>query len=309
MADIAILLNPNACNGKAGNRKTELENTLKKYEIDYQLLISESESHLRSLVSQTKDCHTIVGAGGDGTFNIIVNELMKHGYKTRFAMLPLGLQNDIAREFGVDSLEEACYAIMSLRRTTQIDLGVVTADKQDPVYFLGTASLGLGVTVNKYVSEFRKRHPRAGVNFFDGLLGCYNSFSTKSVPLKLTVSYGNTIIPSKFSLIVFNNTSFYAGGIKPSKGAKPDDGLLDCCLIESDKFSKYLLYIYPLAYFGQLRRARGVRLMQSNSLRIRAENTFEIQTDGEIIGPYRDINISVKPKALSVIVSSNYATN
>ncbi len=305
MSNIAILLNPSAGRGRALRRKERLEALLRRYEIGYKIFISKSEGHLRNLATATSRYYkTIVGVGGDGTFDIIINELMREGHGNTFGMVALGSSNDIVREFGVDSLEKACSAIKS-GKTKETDLGVVTAEGSEPLYFLGTASVGLGTTVNRYVKELIRRQPiLARSQFIDGLLGVYDSFATKKVPIRLTLKYDSASITSDFSLVVFNNTSFYAR-IKPSPDAIPYDGLLDCCCTTAESFHRFS-YVYFLARRGKHTNQQGVRLIKAQEFKILSEAGVEIQTDGEVRGPYKHITISVKPKALRVIVNPDY---
>lgn len=316
MRDIAILLNPSAGRGRAGKKQGHLENMLKRYGIiqalHYKLFVSQSEDHLRNLAIQTpRDYPIIIGAGGDGTFNIIVNELMKLGSENIFGMISLGSQNDIAKEFGVESLEKACLAIKNSKnsRARQVDIGVVIADNLYPYYFLGTASLVLGTTVNKYMENISKRHPvlfKFGlIQAIFGILGIHNSFSTKEVPIQLKLKYQNRSFQDNFSLVVFNNISFYAGGKRLDLDATPYDGQLNCCYITSKSFSRFVK-VYSLYRKGKHIYEKDVKLLKAPEFKITSENGVEIQTDGIVSGPYKDITISVKPKALRVIVHPSY---
>ena len=234
---------------------------------------------------------------------------MKQENENIFGMVSLGSQNDIGKEFGVDSLEKACFAIKS-GVTKQVDLGILTADNSDPSYFLGTASLGLGVTVNRYMENFVRKYPTlTRFEFIKPVLeifGIYDAFSAKEVPTQLTLKYGNESFLNNFSLVVFNNTSFYAGGKKLNPDTTPYDGLLDCCYITSESFSRFLK-IYSLYLKGKHTEEKDVKLIRASEFKIVSKEGVEIQTDGEIRGQYKEIDLSVKPKALRVIVHPTYA--
>jgi len=307
---IAVLLNPSAGRGKAKRNMQSLENSLRYNGLAYDISESRSLNHLIQLTAEkSKAYKVIIGVGGDGTFDIIINELMKQGNRNTFGMVGLGSQNDIVREFEVDSLDKACSAIKA-GKTMQVDLGTITADNPPTSYFLGTASLGLGTSVNKYVEKLMQSHRKIArpelINLI-GLMGVYNSFLTKQVPIPLELYESGKNIPvlGNFSLIVFNNTSFYADGIRLNPAAKPHDGLIDCFCIETDSFLKSL-YFYCLANIGISIQGPEVKTMQSSKFRILSKTGVDIQTDGEIRGPYNEINLSVKPKALRLIVSPNY---
>lgn len=310
MDKIAILLNPSAGRGKAKKNRRILENSLRYYGLDYDISESKSPSHLVRLATEkSKVYEVIIGAGGDGTFDIIINELIKQSRGNIFGMISLGSQNDIVREFGVDSLEKACSAIKG-GETRQVDLGVLTADGSEPLYFLGSASLGLGTTVNKYVENLVRKHPiLTRFEFTDsilGVLGIYNAFSAKEVPIPLTLKYGNKpSFTNNFSLVVFTNTGFYAGGIKPNLDATPYDGLLDCCCVTGDSFFRFL-NIYGLTIRSQHIAEKDVKLIKASEFKILSERGVEIQADGEVRGPYKQITLYVQPRALRLIVHPNY---
>lgn len=330
MSDVAILFNPSAGRGRASRELFRLERLLKRPEfrledVAYTLLQSDDEEHLKQLASEkAEEFPVIVGAGGDGTLNTIVNELLKKGKNNIFGMIPLGSSNDIARGFGIDNLEQACLAVNIAvkhkgENTRRADVGVVIADGNAPQYFLGTASLGLGVRVNRYVEEVAKRYPASkGMQKILGLLGIYHSISSGKVPIPLNLMHGNSSLLEDFFLIVFNNTRFYASGRVPNPNATPYDGILNCyCALGEQLFDisepSYQLSREEIFYLTANKIQSTLRFLQQKpedikrivapEFKIISGEGAEIQADGKILGPYRDITVSVKPKALSIIVN------
>lgn len=112
MSRIVVLLNPFAGREKASREIPRLESELRRHSINYDLLVPQSEDHLKAIAAErSQDGELILGAGGDGTFNAIVNEMVKTSSNAIFGMINLGTRGDIAREFGTGTLEEACQAI------------------------------------------------------------------------------------------------------------------------------------------------------------------------------------------------------
>jgi len=286
---IALLLNPSAGRGKALEKKGQLENYLEKYRIRYDYFESESEEHLRQLSKEATDNYkVIVGAGGDTTFDIIATEIIESGNDNTFAMVGIGSSDDITREFGLTDIKTCCKAIKD-QYTKRIDVGHLLADTNH--YFLGTASLGLGTTVNKYVKDFQKRHKNLSKSqTLNGILGIFDSFRTGKVPRKITLEYEKKSEEIDFSLLVFNNTSYYASGFIPYPSANPSDGLLNACIIDKDSFLKFLWF-----------RNTQAELIESPSFTVYSQEGIEIQTDGEIRGPYEKMELSVIPRALNII--------
>jgi len=304
---IAILFNPSAGRGKALREKERMEEILSRLEIPYDLLVTQSEDNLRELAGETSGKYRIlVGAGGDSTFNIMVNEILGKGGDVSFGMIGLGSSNDITKEFHLDSLEKACRALKR-GKTKRIDLGYIAQDKGILRYFLGQANIGLGVLVNRYVEELARRKPRLGKNqTVAGILGILEAYRSKKVPIPLTIESEKGKVEGEFILAVFSNTRYWATERKISPFALPDDGRLDGFLVQKCSFPQ-LAYIALLAKNGRHTKAREVRTLQSRYYEISSEKDFEIQTDGEIIGglsepsQFRKIQIKIIPQALNLI--------
>ena len=124
---VSILYNPSAGMGRALDRKIKLERLLRHFEVRFDLVMTRSEGHLRQLTRElAASGGTIVGAGGDSTFHVMIDEIVRAGAAPTFGMIGVGSSNDITREFGLSSLWEACKALRG-RRTRPVDLGRVLA--------------------------------------------------------------------------------------------------------------------------------------------------------------------------------------
>jgi diacylglycerol kinase (ATP) len=306
---IAILFNPSAAQGKAFKKKAALEMRLRRMEIPYDLVVTQSEDHLRALtLEQARKYKTLIGAGGDSTFHIMINEMIRAGAaaEVKFGMIAVGSSNDIAKEFGLDSLDKACLAAKN-GRAKKIDLGCIFEDETPLTYFLGQANIGLGVFVNKRLAELRARKYRLTKRqTLAGILAVFNAYRSKKIPLPLAVHSEEGTIEKKFMAAVFSNLRFWATGKMIAPAALPDDGRLDACLIKECSFSR-LAHIASLARKGNHVRAMEVDILRASSFKVSSENPFEIQTDGEILTApdgrtkFQKIVFSVVPQALNII--------
>lgn len=304
---VAILFNPSAGKGKALRKKNKLEKLLRRLEISYDLFVTRSEEDLKELTKEkSTKFNTIIGAGGDSTFNIIVNEIIKNEADVTFGMISLGSSNDITREFGIHSLEEACLALIK-RKTHDIDLGCIIKEKAILRYYIGQANIGLGVLVNKYVHELENRKSSLGkIQTIAGTMGVVNSYLSKKIPFPLTVESEKEKVEGIFLLANFSNIRYWATGRKVSPFALPDDNQLDCCLINACSFAQ-LAHLVFLSKKGKHSRAKNVKTFQSKYFNISSEKAFEIQTDGEIIesfgnpSKFKKIELKVIPQKLNII--------
>ena len=138
---ISILYNPTAGMGRALKRKLKLEHFLRHFEISYDLTMTQSEDDLKELTRQhVKKYRTLVGAGGDSTFHIMVNEIINTNPDANFGMISVGSSNEIAKEFGVDSLMKACQALRD-RNIKKVDLGCIREGQNPLKYFLDRKSV------------------------------------------------------------------------------------------------------------------------------------------------------------------------
>jgi len=307
MENLAILFNPSAGRGKALKKKEALEHFLQRHEIDYDLFITQSEEDLREQAKEISEKYRIiVGAGGDSTFNIIINELIKKEADVEFGMIGLGSSNDITKEFEIDSLEKACAALKR-RKTKRIDLGCIISDNKKVRYFLGQANIGLGVLVNKYVEDLAYKKSKASkIQTVSGALGIMDSYKSKKIPLPLTIESEEGSIEGDFILAVFSNIKYWATGRKANPSAQPDDGKLDCCLIKDSSLRRFV-HLLLLSSRGKHTKKEEVDTLQSQYFEVSSEKVIEIQTDGEIIGgfktptQFKKIRFEVIPQALNII--------
>ena len=304
---VAILFNPSAGKGKALRKKNRLEELLKKYDIFYDLFVTQSEEALIRLTQEkSKEYKVLVGAGGDSTFNIMANEINKRSADVSLGMIGLGSSNDIAKEFGIDSLDKACLALKK-KRTKRVDLGSIEEDSFLLRLFLGQANVGLGVYVSKHADGMAARGSRwAKFQTVAGISGIRDAYRSQKVPLSLTIKSDIGEVHGEFILASFNNIRYWATGRLLCPEAQSDDGKLYACLIDNCSFSRFA-QIALMAKKGNHIKTKEVEILQSSGFTVSAEEAFEIQTDGEIVHrpnsstQFKTIQFRILPQALTIL--------
>jgi diacylglycerol kinase family enzyme len=303
----AVLLNPAAGGGKAGKRQAALERCLRERGVFYDLFITKSEEHLRELTREkARDYPTVVGAGGDSTFQIMAEEIFRAGIPVALGIVGLGSSNDIPREFGIDSLEGAAAALKK-GRARQIDLGCVEYRTGERRHFIGQANIGLGVEVNQYVNALASRWPF--IRRFQktaGILGVARAYQKKRIPVQARVTTKDREIEGSFAAAIFANIRFWATGKKLVPAALPDDGELDVCLIRPCSFFR-LARLAGAVDSGLHLLAPEIEFVRAPSFEVSSPKVFAIQVDGEIIGGPASpslldwVRIGVIPRGLTII--------
>ena len=284
---IPILFNPSAGKGRARARKAGLEEALRRHGVLFDLIVTRSEDELRALVrEQVGVCRTIAGAGGDSTFHIMANEIIRAAAETRLGIIGIGSSNDIAREFGLDGLDKACAALKK-GRARKIDLGCIRQEGSTLRHFIGQANFGLGVVVNQYVESLAGRRPHLGKRqTLAGVMGVIQAFSRRKIPLPLRIEYENGSVSGEFVAAVFSNIRYWATGRIIAPASRPDDGRLDACLVRPCSFGR-LLAIAAMSKRGRHVRMREVEMLSAPSFEVSSGTPFEVQTDGEILGGHQ----------------------
>jgi diacylglycerol kinase (ATP) len=303
---LPILLNPSAGSGLASRQRERLEAELRRQGIAYALTITTSEDHLRqSTRALAAGNGALAGAGGDSTFLIMLDEIMAMGAKTRLGLIGLGSSNDVPREFAIETLEKACAAL-GAGRIRAVDVGFVQAESGSKRHFLGQANIGLGAAVNRYVAGLAERGRRlARQQTLAGFIGIIEAYRTGKIPASLSIESTSGLVRGSYIAAVFANTRFWATGRIIAPSARPDDGILDACLIGACGIRR-LARINSAAKRGGHIRLREITMLRSAEFRVAAETPFPVQTDGEILKEdgrtalFRAVSIGVLPAALEI---------
>ena len=307
MKETAILLNPSSGSGRSLQKKSKIEKYFKNNNFKYDLFISKSESHLRELAQETaKKYPIIIGVGGDTTFNIIVKEILGHGERNTFGMIGTGSTNDFVRGLGILKSESACEAIKR-GKVKKIDVGQLKSPGiSEPYYFLAALSLGLGATVPQYINCYNINHKtilktRLLRQTIPGVLGVYDSFSKKKLPIKLSIEYNQIKKEHNVSLLAFLNTPYVANGLNLTPEASPFDGKVDGFILKTSSFfSSFLIGL--MSYKGKHIKRKEVELIRTESIKVRPEHPIDIQIDGIIISDIKEFEVSIVPKALNIFL-------
>jgi len=307
MEKIAVLFNPSAGKGRAAQKRRTLQKCLKDQGIACDWFESRHEDDLRDLVAVTATNYpTLIAAGGDTTFLIVINEMMRLGADNALGMIGLGSCNDVVREFELHSMKKACQAIRR-NRVRLIDLGAVREGKKILRYYPGQASIGLAVLINQYVERVVRKSPRLGkYQTLSGLRGGWQACRSADMPLPLTVETEHERVSGEFMLAVFNNIRFYAAGRLAQPRARTDDGLLDAFLVKKCSFPR-LAYIALFTPPGGYAEKKEAVTLQAAKFAVSSDKPFAVQIDGEVLSAgaeprqFRKLEFISVPRALKII--------
>lgn len=233
----------------------------------------------------------IIVAGGDGTVNLCVNAMIKHGINLPLGILPAGTANDFAYYFELPSDIEYQLDIALGEKTTKVDVGEVNGRN-----FVNVAAMGALIDVSQKTDPNLKNAI--------GVLAYYLKALTEipqlhAIPVKLTTPE-SVHFEDIYFMVVMNGES--AGGFrKLSPQSSMNDGKLD--VIAFRKMP--ILELAPLLFEvvnGRHPNNKNVLFFQTDELTIESSEHISTDIDGER-GEELPLYFKVLNKRLEVFVS------
>ena len=116
-------------------------------------------------------------------------------------------------------------------------------------------------------------------------------------------SDGNVQGGKRLTLLTIANTPRFGYGLTIAPGARPDDGVLDLCMVE-DRGIAPLLW-HGFRFFNETIAAMpGVTLVQGRTMRIERSSPGIMQTDGEVHRAGAVLHARVVPGAVRVGIAN-----
>lgn len=292
MPDFVIIANPASGTQAApwlATRAQELLQAAGKL-VELRLTAAPGDARRFAAEAVAQGVPAVVGCGGDGTFQEIATAL--DGAPAALGLLPSGRCNDFARAVGLRasaSPEELVRVLLAGRRRA-LDLGALGEKR-----FLTVATLGFDSEVSRFV-ETHRLWLKGTSAYLYGVLRVLMRF--KAPMVRLQGDFGS--YQGRVLLAATGNTPSYGGAMRITPGAKPDDGILQVCVVkEVSAFT--VLRILPRVLKGTHVTHPAVTLLETRALEIETpEGPQWVCADGETLGQ-TPCRLEVKPKALQVI--------
>lgn len=271
-----------------------LDTIIKKYQAKgYTIIpfrISTTQKLADAFIDIDSSFHHILGAGGDGTINQIINLMKEKDLDIPLAILPVGTANDFAKFIGMPSdIGEACDKILN-GDIKEIDLG-----KANDRYFINVFSFGLFTDISQKTPTHLKNTLGKLAYYLNGLKE-FPSF--RKLDIRVTsdeFSYeGNALI-----FFTFNGRT--AGNINISYKSEINDGLLDVIILKGENLRLALLSFFEFFKSEHLEKPKDIIHFKSEKFTVEySDNSLTSDIDGEL-GPTTPIHIACIKNGLKLI--------
>ena len=257
------------------------------------LRVTEYPGHAGELAATAaaQGIDTVIVIGGDGTVHEVVNGLLASGqsHVPCLGIIPAGSSNDFSKSLGIPQhLSEACRVIVE-GRVREVDVG-----RAGPRYFCSASCLGYFAEVAARSLEMKRW--RGSLRYVIPALGVIREMTEG---WEMTVKAEGQVFHGVYAVLLVGNAARF-GGLTMLPNARPDDGLLDCLLVEM--VGKWeALRLIPLLYRRALERHRKVTRFRTASLAVTIHRPTRLCHDGEMIpGELESLDYSVLPRRLRV---------
>jgi YegS/Rv2252/BmrU family lipid kinase len=294
--EVLLIVNPHSGGGRGQKWAPRLEGELKRNGWKVKTVLTEQRGSATEAV-MTSDADLIFVAGGDGVFHDAINGLWKSGKSTPIGLIPIGTGNVFAANMGISPHPIEALGQLLNGQIRWLDVG----EAHDQIFH---CSLGIGfdayvVAQMETVSKPQKRILGKLVYFLQALRHSIR-YRWSSLRVEAELDDGTKQVWEKDAwLVLISNLPDY-GGVKITPDAKPDDGLLDLCILPSRSKIDY----YRFAMMGLLGwhlHHPEVVLAQIRSAHIVSEPPVPTQMDGELTPP-TPVTVKVIHRAIPVLL-------
>lgn len=282
MGPVKLILNPAAGRGYGARAEPRLRQWLEAEGIDFEITRTKGPWHAAELAKCAAEdgFETIVGAGGDGTANEVINGLMiasHNGATRRMGVIPTGSGRDFASGIGLPlDLREACRRI-ACEQVKTIDLGRVTIPGKGSRYFGNVVGIGFDGAVLKETLTMRRLR---GLPLY--LLAVLKTILLNFDAPRTTIRYNGQETTLPTALVSVANGPREGGGFVIAPDAEPDDGFLDLC-IAREVSRLTMLRLLPHFLKGTHTDLDPITMARAKTVTVSSPDGLVAHVDGEVL--------------------------
>jgi diacylglycerol kinase family enzyme len=287
---ILFVINPKS----GGGQKDDFESIISRFSLEsgfaYKIYTTTGTNDRESILQQihTFQPNLAIPVGGDGTINLVASELL--GSQIKLGLIPTGSANGLAFNLGVPSnFEDALYKnIHGLYKPIDV------IQINESYYCLHLSDVGINARiVKRFEKEGGKGFAGYGKQLFKEL------FSSKSL-FKCTIKTKEITRKIKAEMVVIANADSYGTGIRINPLGKFNDGIFEIVVIKPYPWWRIFTFLYA-GFAGKLHDIEFVEVFNSDYAEIVFNKRQDLQIDGEMVEPVKQLKLKIIPAALQVI--------
>ena len=232
MARYRIIVNPISGRGAGERSIPAIRQYLESLGQEYELLQTERPGHAITLAQQAAESGfaAVIGVGGDGTANEIINGLMQARQNgadsTAMGMLAVGRGNDFAFGMGIPAGLEAGFPALTRDYRRKIDIGrAVGGDYPQGRYFGNGVGIGFDAVVGFEALKMTRL-----TGFLSYIVAALKTIFLYFKAPTVRIEYDGQALELPALMVSIMNGRRMGGGFMMAPQGNPTDGLLDLCI-------------------------------------------------------------------------------
>lgn len=302
--DYLIIANLHA-GGNTGEKDWPIiEDGLKAAGFNYKTVFTKQRAHAIEIARENikKGYKNIIGVGGDGTLNEIVNGVFSQTEvpynEITIGMIPIGTGNDWCRTFNIpDDYNEAIAVIKNNKKVFQdiAKISFFSKGEENDRYFVNVAGMGFDAVVLRKSNQDKEKGKVSSFVYYKNILSTL--FTHKSMPCKISID-NKSFEADVFSLNA-GLCKYSGGGMMQVPNAVFNDGMIDVTIINRITKFKVIRNIKKL-YDGSFINLKEVQTHKTKCLHVESKHNILLEADGEFLGN-APAKFSIVPSALNII--------
>ncbi|MGD0464459.1 MAG: diacylglycerol kinase family protein [Tepidisphaeraceae bacterium] len=280
---VAILANPLAGQGKGKETAQCLERSLQTAGIRAPTIFDTPAASVGEASAEDAEilaaADAIIAIGGDGTLRAVASRCLKvRGDIPPLLPIPMGTANLMGRYLGIhwEAGDLPQRVVQSLQAARVVMLDAAQANGQ---LFLVMAGIGIDAQIIHEMDRIRDGPIKYASYVIPAALAVANY---RYVPLEVVVD-GKKIFPSAPAMAFVANISEYGTGFPVAPDARPDDGLLDVCIVPVVSLVDAVRQFFHAAA-GEHVLAEGVVYARGKQIEVYSPQPVPVQIDGDSAG-------------------------
>lgn len=299
--NILIFANPIAGRGRGRGIASQIYDLLVRHGYNVGLFFDPADQLELAHFSPDKSVLAAIVIGGDGTLRAVAARAVQAYAPDEpppLLIIPLGTANLMGRHLGIRWDEENFEArfLETIRQCPIVRLDTAGLNGE---LFLLMAGIGLDAQIVHELDRLRG----GPIGFLSYAMPALLAMGTYQYPpLTITVD-GRLVIESTPAVAFVGNIPEYGTGFPLLPHARPDDSLLDVCVLPCRSRAQ-VLHLFLQAAAGEHLQAEGVIYLKARTITVDSPAKVPVQMDGEPAG-HTPVSINLLPMRLRFIVPAD----
>jgi diacylglycerol kinase (ATP) len=296
-----VILNPMARHGAGRRLRPVIERELERRRLQFTLVETEGPGHAAQLAREAAadGVRRVVAAGGDGTVHEVVNGLLTASATApSLGLIPIGTGNDFVKMMPGSESRDQAFATLAHGREAPVDIGTATWDGSSE-HFVNAMGTGIDVEV---VRQMRRSGWMPGKLIY---LGALLRALVRYRPMPIRIVVDGVESGGRIMILAVCNGPSIGGAFRICPDARPDDGMLDACLVRELPLHR-IVRVLPRVIRGTHAGQPGVSMHRGTRILLSPDGggPLPFQLDGELRAASGDSGIEVTlDRRLNVIRS------